>query len=390
MNILVVIPYYVPAYSYGGPVAVAHDLNKAFVQKGYSVTIVTTDVHDASSRNTIQEEFIDGVKIIRFKNVSNYLAKNFNAYLPFGFKKWIKENLKNYDIVHCHDFFTYQNVVVSKYCKKFGVPFIVQPHGCLDSVRIEAKNSKVKTFFLNIFSAIFKNSKYIVALTKHEKNAILPFVNNSDKIKIIPNGIQTNEFKNISKINLHKKYNFSPETKLLFYFGRVQYIKGIDYIIQTLSKLKPSFKYHFFIIGPDERGEKAYLQKLISKYNLIENITFTGQLEGEEKKQFIASCDLSLFLSRGEGLPMTILEIAALGIPNILSRECYVPEIAKSGGGYEVEKENYAENAQLIHQHFQNELKIHQMQTNAQTVIKEKFELDVIVEKMLELYRNKN
>ena len=35
----------------------------------------------------------------------------------------IKENLKNYDIVHCHDFFTYQNVVVSKYAKKFNVPF---------------------------------------------------------------------------------------------------------------------------------------------------------------------------------------------------------------------------------------------------------------------------
>ena len=390
MNILVVIPYYVPAYSYGGPVFSSHSLNKNLAAKGHKVTVVTTDSYDASSRNSIQKEKIDGVKIIRFRNLSNFLAKNYNAYLPFGFKKWIKNNLKNYDIVHCHDFFTYQNIIISKYAKTYNIPYIIQPHGVLGKGHIKSKNSFLKLFILKRFKRVLKHTKYIIALTETEKNGIQRFVKNSKKIRVIPNGINSVEFRKISKIDLHKKYNLPSDAKLLFYFGRVQAVKGINYIIEMLSKLQSSssqFNFHFFIIGPDEGGEKARLEKLIKKYQFEKKITFVGQLDGELKKQFIKSCDLYIFLSKGEGLPMTILEVSGLGIPSMLSKECNVPEIAKANGGYEVDKEDYYTNAKLVEEHFKNEKKIKTMQKNAQKVIQDKFELDVVVKKILELYK---
>ncbi len=393
MKILFVIPYYVPAYSYGGPIKVAHDLAKKFIKKGNSVTVATTDVHDAKSRNVIREEEINGVKIMRFRNLSNYLAKNFNAYLPFDFKKWIKENLRNYDIVHCHDFFTYQNIVISKYCKKFRIPYIVQPHGCLDKNRRKTKFTLLKFCFIKLFAPVLQNAKNIIALTQYEKESIQNLLSQKEKIETIPNGIYLNEFTNVQKINLRKKYNLSDNTKLLFYLGRIQHIKGIDYIIKTfstLNKLNNKLKYNLFIIGPDEGGEKNRLLKLIKKLKLEKKTIFTGQLEGSEKNQFVKSCDLSLFFSKGEGLPMTALEVATLGIPSMLSKECRVPEIALGNGGYEVEKNDYENNAKLIEKHFEDEAKIETMKKNAQVVIKNKFELDVIVEKMLELYHRNN
>ena len=160
------------------------------------------------------------------------------------------------------------------------------------------------------------------------------------------------------------------------------------YPLPTTHYQPPTTNYQLFIIGPDEGGEQARLEKIIQKYNLEDKVTFVGQLDGKEKNQFISSCDLFLFLSRGEGLPMTILEVAALGVPSLLSKECYIPEIAAEDGGYEVNKEEFDKNAKLILKHFQDENKKKQMKKNIQKVVQEKFGLDIIVEKILELYNS--
>ncbi|NCC70895.1 hypothetical protein EOM09_04900 [bacterium] len=58
---------------------------------------------DDKNRIKKLEETIDGIKIFRFKNLFNKLAKFHNGYLPFAMKYWLKKNIKNYDIVHIHD-----------------------------------------------------------------------------------------------------------------------------------------------------------------------------------------------------------------------------------------------------------------------------------------------
>jgi len=168
MKILEVIPYFIPAYSYGGPVKVCFDVSKELVRRNHSVTVVTTDTLDEKKRIKKLEEEADGIKIIRFRNVSNWMAKKLNGYLPLGFYLWTKSNIKKFDFVHCHDFFTLQNIIVSYFCKKYNVPFVIQPHGSLSSVRKNARFSFVKKIFLKIFFNVLKNSKNIIALTENE------------------------------------------------------------------------------------------------------------------------------------------------------------------------------------------------------------------------------
>jgi len=106
-KILYVIPYFAPAWSYGGPVKVSFDFAKELVKLGYSVTVVTTDVLDSKQRVKKLHEKIEGINVIRFKNINNKLAKNFNFYTPIGLVKWLKKNIQSFDIVHIHEFFRY-------------------------------------------------------------------------------------------------------------------------------------------------------------------------------------------------------------------------------------------------------------------------------------------
>lgn len=387
MRILQIIPYFIPAYSYGGPVKVCFDLSKELVARGHKVTVSTTDTLDGKNRINSYKEKNNGIDIIRFKNISNYLAKNFNCYSPIGFYSWAKNNINNYDIVHCHDFFTYQNIITSYFCKKYNIPFIIQPHGTLSPIRQKARFKRVKYFFIKLFNSTLNNSKYIVALTKQERKEILTVDNNSsNKIKIIPNGLNIKEFENIKQVDLHKKYSIPNENKIIGYIGRIQYIKGLDISLEILSKLKNKINFTYLIIGPNE-GEKEKLETLIKKLKLQKNVIFVGILSGAEKLETIKSCDIFLFTSRSEGLPMTILEIAALGVPQILSANCNVPEIAQFGAGKVFELSAANKLPSSIVNIINNTGKLNNMSTNAIALSRQKFNLKIICTRFENIYK---
>ncbi len=389
MKILQIIPYFIPAYGYGGPLKVCHDISKELVKRGQELTVVTTDTLNRESRIKNLQETLDGIEIIRFKNLSNWLAKNCNGFLPIGFYFWARKNIKNFDIVHCHDFFTLQNIITAHYCKKYNIPLVIQSHGTLSPISQNAKFKNLKKVFLNLFNNVLSNSKNIIALTRNEKNEIIQ-VNKKfkDKIKIIPNGIKTGEFQNIEKINLSKKYNTPEINKIIGYIGRVQYIKGLDISLEILNLVKNKINFTFLIIGPDE-GQKENLEKQAEKLGIGNKIIFTGILKGNKKLQTIKSCDLFLFTSRSEGLPMTILEVAALGIPQVISKNCNVPEIEEYQAGKVLNLQNkkgFANNLIKILDHPEEKEK---MSKNAVKMIKEKFELEKVCDKIENVYKPK-
>ena len=48
MKFLQVIPHYVPAYNFGGPLRVAHSIGKALIKQGHNVTVCTTNLASTS------------------------------------------------------------------------------------------------------------------------------------------------------------------------------------------------------------------------------------------------------------------------------------------------------------------------------------------------------
>jgi len=345
-NILYVIPYFVPAWSYGGTVKVSYDFAKELIRLGYKVTVVTTDALDDKLRNKVLKENIDGINIIRFKNVSNYLAKHHNLYTPIGFKKWLKNNINSYDVVHVHEIFTYQSIITTKRCSQINKPYVVQPHGSLYRFATESRLNHLKHFVIKRFKSLLLNGNKIIVLSEEEKMSILDiFPQIKTKIKIIPNGINLSEFKDIKKVNLHEIYKIPQKNKVIVFIGRIKYVKGIDISLNALSKLKNDIKFTFLIIGPDE-GEKRNLEVLSEKLGLKNNVIFTGLLSGVRKLETLKSADISLLNSRSEGLPTTLLESAALGVPIVCSKESNLPEVDKFNAGYIVH--NVEETAQKI------------------------------------------
>lgn len=334
MKILIVIPYFMPAISYGGPVKVAYDLARGLVRRGHEVTVATTDALDDKDRVVLTREILAGMNVIRFRNLSNLLAKKVNGYLPLNFIPWIIKNAQEFDVVHCHDVFSLQTLVTGSVCGSWGVPYLIQPHGSLSPVRRSARFYQVKRGILGAFRSVLARASGFVALTEEEKESIAATIKTGkEKTAVIPNGLDHEDFLRVEPMDLHHRFGIRKGQQIIGFIGRLAYIKGLDISLDVLSRLKDRHDFTFLIIGPDE-GEQSRLIELADHLGLTDRIIFAGTLDGRDKLRVVRSCDLFLFTSRDEGLPMTVLEVAALGVPQVISTECHVPEVAEYRAGF--------------------------------------------------------
>lgn len=334
MRVLLVIPYFMPAISYGGPVRVAYDIAKALVAGGHQVTVATTDAFDDKRRLDVARETMDGIEVVRFRNLSNYAAKFFNAYTPLAFVPWLVRNLGTYDVVYCHDFFSLQSLCVGIASRLQRFPLVVQPHGSLSAIRRSARFRFLKSGLLKLFSGTLKNADAVIALTGQEQAEIVKVAPGiAPRVVIVPNGIVPDDFSGIEPADLSLRFGIPEGRRVIGFLGRLAHIKGLDVSLEVLARIKDRTDFSFLILGPDE-GELLTLQAQVRRLGLGDRVVFGGTVDGRDKLSVMKACDLFLFTSRDEGLPMTVLEVAALGIPQVLSAECNVPEVAQCGAGY--------------------------------------------------------
>ena len=64
IRLLRVIPRYAPAWRYGGSVRFSYDLDTALVERGFRITVYTSDQIDEHHRSPDRHEFLHGIGII--------------------------------------------------------------------------------------------------------------------------------------------------------------------------------------------------------------------------------------------------------------------------------------------------------------------------------------
>lgn len=298
------------------------------------MTVLTTDAYDHRKRIDKVCEEINGIKVLRFRNISNRLAKRSNLYLPRGFKKYFLDNVRNYDMVHLHAFYTYQNIVVAKYCVKYGIPYVLHLHEKFDAT-VEMGKSKIKKVFLGLFGKkIIGNAEKIFVLSESEKLNLLKFDPRlENKIEIIPNPAPEYQGKCLNKSAARKKYGLLQNDKVILSLSRLSSIKGLDLLIRAFSVLAiKDDKFRLVIAGPDEGGEKARLEKIIKHEGIQDKVVFTGFADQKMKDELFCAADIFALFSRYESFGIVVLESLACGVPVCLSRNVGIAKEIQSYG----------------------------------------------------------
>jgi len=388
MKILQICPKFFPPFASSGIVRVIYELSKQLVERGYDVTIYTSDAMDINSRidssNCIVN--VNGIKIYYFRSILYERAWRYKFFITPDLARIIKKSIREYDIVHMHDYRTFQNIVAYYYAVKYNKPYILQAHGSLAITT--GKDIPKKLFDLIWGYRMIQYASKLIALTKAEAAQYRKMSIKQDNIVIIPNGINLSEYKNLPKRgNFRQKYSIGDDEKIILYLGRLHKVKGLDLLVKAFAKL--SKEYHdikLVIVGPDN-GMLNELKNLVNSFNISSSVIFTGSLYGESKLEALVDADIFVLPSYYETFPIAVLEAMACGLPIIITRSCEFQREINNFAGFSV-KTSVLDLYNAIKKLIENENLRKVFGKNSIKIISLKFNLENIIKKYLKLYKS--
>jgi len=218
---------------------------------------------------------------------------------------------------HSHLFLTTYSAV--KTAKKLGIPSIVTIHGVL-AKRDIVTNFLQYSYFYTLASQIFHNNTITICLTRSDAEQIANFGCPHEKIRVVPNPVDTELFKPLFVIE---------EDNLVVWVGRFVLEKGLKYLIEAARIVVSSNKNaKFLLVGKGPLRQS--LNYLIRTLNLDDCVSIIGPIEREKIPKILARASIFAFPSIKEGMPKAILEAMSAGKAIVASNISGLSEIIEN------------------------------------------------------------
>jgi glycosyltransferase involved in cell wall biosynthesis len=383
MHILHISPYYAPAYAYGGVVRAVEGMAQATHALGHQVTVLTTDtLNQHGERIQPLQEMLNGVQVIRAKNLSPYLRGKFNLSTPLNLKALAQSVLATVDVVHLHEFRTIENILLTPHIQRLNIPMVLSAHGTLAT---HTGRSTLKRQWDAWFSPqIAQRIHAAIALTEPEAEDIRRLFATFWKrqhplnIPIIPNGVNAEEFASLPDAHDYRQRWNLGDSQVIVFMGRLHPRKGAVILLKAFLQANLA-NTKLLMVGGDE-GDLANLQALAD-----ERVVLAGYLNTQDRLGALACADVFVLPAVGEGLSLAVLEALASGVPVILSPECYLPIVEEEGAGWIVAPE-IDDLAQALTRYFSDATPRISMRMNAKRLIEEQFTWAEIAQSLEKVY----
>lgn len=329
MQVLHVVPTYLPATRYGGPIVAVHGLCRALAARGHEVDVFTTSI-DGPTNTTVPDDvpiMLDGVKVRYF--ASHRLRRL--AYAPSLVRALVRE-MGGADVVHLHSIFLWPTWRAARIARNAHVPYVISPRGMLVKKLIESRNRWIKSAWIALIEkSNLEHASAIHATSTVEAAEIRKFGWQLQRMTMVPNGVERVDDK-------AQKGHFSAniaalgrEQPLILFFGRLARVKGLDRLLRGFARTKRGI---LAIVGTDYEGLTPELSQLAQKLNVRHRVRFLPHtVTGVDKECLFASARVFALPSYSESFGNAVLEALQRGLPVIVTPEVGAAEVVKESGG---------------------------------------------------------
>jgi glycosyltransferase involved in cell wall biosynthesis len=343
MRILMVVQSYFPFQDQGGPVVKVRALAHGLAKRGHEVTVLTADLGLKKSNNFnlrfepckwgfCAEE--NGVKALYLSTLTRYRALTVNP----GVIGFCRASLRQFDLVHFYGLYDLLGPSVSYFCRKEGVPYVIEPMGMYRPID---RSFQLKRAWHRILGSPFWDQAVrIVATSELEQEELLADGIPPQKLVIRYNGIDHELAASLPpRGGFRAKWEIGPTEPLVLFLGRIIPRKGADILIDAFAKACPE-SGHLVIAGPE--GEPGYLRVLSKRAHeagIESRVLFTGPLYDDAKTAALADTDIFALPSRYENFANSAAEAMACGIPVIITETCGIRSLVQGRAGLVVARE---------------------------------------------------
>ncbi|MEA2060325.1 MAG: glycosyltransferase family 4 protein [Thermodesulfobacteriota bacterium] len=268
--------------------------------------------------------------------------------------------------------------------KQRGVPVIVFWHGWDKDFE-----RKVEERYLWLFKKTFGRADHFIVLASEFKKKFRDW----GVTATVSLGTTTVDEKLLNNFSIEKKLNEiknKPETIKILFLARLEPAKGVFETLEAVRLLlKQGFSLSLTIAGDGKC--RSELEMLAASYGLTElQIKFTGDIRGEEKiRAFKKHHIYCLPSSYGEGLPNSVLEAMAFGMPVVTRPVGGLKDVFQDGKmGWLSESNKPAEIAECLKKMIENTEKTHDISRYNYNYAKEHFMASRVAERLIAEYNH--
>lgn len=358
----------------GGTAERTFQMCKALMKTGSDCVLLTTNTGLSQERL----KALEGVRV----EVLPILLERF--YIPrFSIKK-LEKIIESVDIIHVMSHWTFINALIYKLAKKHEKPYVVCPAG---SLPIYGRSKLLKELYnWSIGREIINSAKGWIAIAKNEIPQFMSYGINANRVTVIPNGIDPENFKEFDVIDFRKKYGLD-ENPFIMFIGRLNHIKGPDLLLEAFNAIKDEIsKYHLVFFGPDI-GMQDELKSMVRRFKLEKRVHFSGYIGGKDKSSAYHAAELVVIPSRQEAMSIVVLEAGITKTPVLLTDQCGFDIVSTINGGMVTQATVNGLREGLINI-LRDPVRLESMGENLYKYTLENFSWDMIINKHIDLYEN--
>lgn len=197
--------------------------------------------------------------------------------------------------------------------KKAGVPIrILHSH---NSQAADLQWKRIRNWFLSKIGIWYAN-QYMAC---GKKAAHYLYGKNCSHVYLLNNVVDSERFCYKKEIRESIRKEIQVEGKFVIgHVGRFCYQKNQKFLIKIFSEIyKKEKNTYLFLLGDGE--ERQEIEEMIEKYHLQKAVKLFGVVSNVE--DYMQAMDVFLLPSRYEGVPVSVLEAQAMGLPCVISSE---------------------------------------------------------------------
>lgn len=250
------------------------------------------------------------------------------------------------DIVHCHTWYTHFGGILAK--QLYGTPLVITTHS-LEPSRPWKREQLGLGYDLSCWveKTAMEMADCIIAVSNGMKNDVLRYFDVSpERIKVIYNGIDTDEYQPVSTQNALEKFAIDPALPYVLFVGRITRQKGIIHLVNAIRYLDPDVQVVLCAGAPDTKQIAAEMEQGVHEIQKLRDhvIWIPEMVDKETIIELYSHAAVFCCPSIYEPFGIINLEAMACNTPVVASAVGGIKEIIIHGGtGYLVPLDQYHE-----------------------------------------------
>lgn len=316
LRVLFAAPVWWPSRAFGGPVVAARELVRRLVERGSTVDVVTSSIHELGTRPARRSdaELVDGANVHYLATPVRYRWMGITPTLPVALAR-----LGRPDVAHVFGFRDPVTTGTAAWCRLRGIPYVFEPLGMF-APRVRKLRLK-RVLDRTLYRGVASGAALVVVASERERDDVVAGGVPAEKVRVRGNGFPDAPADDCDHHAARARIGVPHDAPLVLYVGRIAAGKGLEHLVAAARELPDA---HVVVVGPDDRHGTA------AKLRGVERVHVLPPTDSPPFDLYRAA-NVFVLPSEGESFGMVAAEAAAVGTPVVVTDRCGVAGFFRDG-----------------------------------------------------------